>query len=1008
MLSLNVRGIRSTDKRKALFNWLGKEKYDVIFLQETYSTPGVVNIWKSQWRGDIFFSHGTEHSKGVMILFKENFDYEIKVHREDEQGRFIILKSLIQSQPFVFVNIYAPNKIKKQCDFFEEIQKQLDQIELEESCEVIIGGDFNVILDANLDGSGGKPQVKESCKNIENFCSSYDLIDIWRIRNPDIKRFTWRQKNPVVQRRLDFWLITSSLQEEVENVDIIPAIRSDHLAISIHINGIEETERGPSFWKFNSSLLEDEDYIKVITDKYGSWLEEGKDIQDPRVLWDFVKYKIRYETITYSKQKAKRRRDKLSALEEKIKECTANCDEHPIPENINNLEILQTEYNRHYEYIAQGAIIRSRVNWYEHGEKSNKYFLNLENYKKKKSCIRKLVVASEECTTDPKEIMTEIHTFYANLYDTDSCDRDDLSTDEFLRNINTKVLSDEQRELLDKKITTNEYFEALKSFQNNKTPGNDGLTVEFYIGFWHLIWKCLTDALNFAHEHGQLSSSQKQAMITLLEKKDKDRRFVKNWRPISLINVDVKIASKAIAKRLESILPNLIHPNQNGFIKGRSIVDGVRTIEDVLEFAQFTDCSGILMAIDFEKAFDSLNHTFLFKVLEKFNFGPYFLQWIKMFYANVSSCVLNNGFITDLFPVRCGVRQGDPLSPLLFILALETLACRIREDNEIKGSLVKENEIKLTLFADDMTSFLRDIASYHRLLATLQLFSRFSNLKVNNEKTEIFAIGRHRPDQTNYRHEVRTSIKILGIVFDYNTPLRMKANFDSVLKSTNDLLNMWKWRGLTLLGKIQIVKSFIIPKVLSKASLITVTEDFIKEINSLIYRFIWKGNDKIKRAALINDIENGGLKMLDMQSMIFAQRVMILKRFADKDNDSSWKITLNYFLSKAASQSDELPVTTQEHLVVVTGPANRLSLTKEILDFCGALPIYKTEVFPNPVKEQNGTFSKFCCESNDTSETADQFHIESIHILPSQSRETPLKIYIGWKMSKILQLGSRM
>ncbi|KAL9954208.1 hypothetical protein ACROYT_G041712 [Oculina patagonica] len=134
-------------------------------------------------------------------------------------------------------------------------------------------------------------------------CSSYDLIDIWRIRNPDIKRFTWRQKNPVVQRRLDFWLITSSLQEEVENVDIIPAIRSDHLAISIHINGIEETERGPSFWKFNSSLLEDEDYIKVITDKYGSWLEEGKDIQDPRVLWDFVKYKIRYETITYSKNK---------------------------------------------------------------------------------------------------------------------------------------------------------------------------------------------------------------------------------------------------------------------------------------------------------------------------------------------------------------------------------------------------------------------------------------------------------------------------------------------------------------------------------------------------------------------------------------------------------------------------------------------------------------------------------------------------------------------------------
>ena len=112
MLSLNVRGIRSLDKRKALFNWLAKEKSDIIFLQETYSTPGVENIWKSQWRGDIFFSHGSEHSKGVIILLKEKFDCEVKVHREDEQGRFIILKGLIQTQQFVFVNIYAPNKIK--------------------------------------------------------------------------------------------------------------------------------------------------------------------------------------------------------------------------------------------------------------------------------------------------------------------------------------------------------------------------------------------------------------------------------------------------------------------------------------------------------------------------------------------------------------------------------------------------------------------------------------------------------------------------------------------------------------------------------------------------------------------------------------------------------------------------------------------------------------------------------------------------------------------------------
>ena len=246
------------------------------------------------------------------------------------------------------------------------------------------------------------------------------------------------------------------------------------------------------------------------------------------------------------------------------------------------------------------------------------------------------------------------------------------------------------------------------------------------------------------------------------------------------------------------------------------------------------------------------------------------------------------------------------MPPLLLILALEILACQIREDNEIRGILVKGEEIKLTLFVDDMACFPRDMASSFRLVVILQPFSKFSNLQVNNDKTEIFAFGRHSLDQTNFPHKIRTSIKILRICFYYNVLSRMKTNFESILKSIRDILSMWKWRGLTLLGRIQIVKSFIIPKFLSKAALIAVTEDLIKEINSLVYRFIWKGNDKIKRAALINDIEDGGLKMLDIQSMLLAGGggggVMVLKRLADRENKGSWKITLNYFLPQVGGE----------------------------------------------------------------------------------------------------------
>lgn len=146
------------------------------------------------------------------------------------------------------------------------------------------------------------------------------------------------------------------------------------------------------------------------------------------------------------------------------------------------------------------------------------------------------------------------------------------------------------------------------------------------------------ESLQFSHVHGQLSTSQKQALIILLEKKDKDRRFIKNWRPISLINVDVKIASKAMAKRLEPFPSEIIHYNQNGFVKGRSVFDAVRTIDDILEFAEVANRSGILVAIDFEKAFD-FKSQFSFKSVRKIQFWAVFHAVDKNFlYGYIKLC----------------------------------------------------------------------------------------------------------------------------------------------------------------------------------------------------------------------------------------------------------------------------------------------------------------------------------------------------------------------------------
>ena len=308
-----------------------------------------------------------------------------------------MLDVTVQGSNYIMGNVYAPNKIQEQCSFFDKLQQKLDNLVTGQNQRIIIGGDFNVVRDLDLDSSGGSPKEKESAKILENICLNYDLIDIWRIRNPDSKLFTWRQKKPLVQRRLDFWLISDVCQDEIEETGIKTAVRTDHSAIIISFNSLEEQMRGPYFWKINSSLMEDEDYVSAINEKNsGMALAEFNEVTDKRVLWDLIKYRVRQFTIKYSKDKAKKRKQKLVEIETSIEEAEEALRMNSSTSNLENLEKLKMEYDPHFDYMAKGAIICSRANWYEQGEKSNKFFLGLESNRGTKSCIRK-VFTSEAC-----------------------------------------------------------------------------------------------------------------------------------------------------------------------------------------------------------------------------------------------------------------------------------------------------------------------------------------------------------------------------------------------------------------------------------------------------------------------------------------------------------------------------------------------------------------------------------------------------------------------------------
>ena len=291
-------------------------------------------------------------------------------------------------------------------------------------------------------------------------------------------------------------------------------------------------------------------------------------------------------------------------------------------------------------------------------------------------------------------------------------------------------------------LTQEECFEALKNMESDKTPGTDGLPAEFYKVFWSDLSSYLISALNYGFDSGHLSVSQRRGVIKLIPKKDAELYFVKNWRPITLLNTDYKIAAKSIANRIKLILPNLINHDQTGFLKDRFIGENIRLIDGIIQYATEKNIPGLLLFIDFEKAFDSLEWSFIHDTLRSYGFGVSLINWVKTLYSHTESCILNNGWASNFFEIQRGVRQGCPLSPYLFILSAEMLASAVRKSINIKGIYVNGVEIKLSQYADDTTLILD--GSHESLLSSLAMledFSKVSGLRLNDKKTEALWIG---------------------------------------------------------------------------------------------------------------------------------------------------------------------------------------------------------------------------------------------------------------------------
>ena len=348
-------------------------------------------------------------------------------------------------------------------------------------------------------------------------------------------------------------------------------------------------------------------------------------------------------------------------------------------------------------------------------------------------------------------------------------------------------------------------------------------------------------------------------MIKLIEKKGRDKRFIKNWRSISLLNLDTKLISKVFSELIKNVLPSIISENQTTYIKNRFISEGGRLIDDLLEFSNTFKKEGFLVTIDIEKAFDSVNHNFLIATLEKFGFGKTFIQWSKILLKNQESCIINAGKTSKYFKLERRTRQGDPISAYLFILVLEVVFLSIKQNKNIKGIELMQNEFLYTAYADDTTFFLKNKKSVILLTEVFHSFSLYSGLKPNKSKCEIAGIGTLKGVKValcgmECINLNENTIKILGIHYSYDKILENEKNFKKHILNIEGILKIWRLRNLTLEGEIIVFKTLALSKITHLALVKTIPKSTIEQLNKIQKGFIWNSmKPKIKQSTLCNN-----------------------------------------------------------------------------------------------------------------------------------------------------------
>ena len=927
LYQFNINGLKCyqtksyNSKVNEIKSILDRASTTLLNIQETHipnekSMPKFLTHYNHLFDFRTSFSRTDDPSSGILICI--NKTENINHFEVLEPGRLVFLKlenKVTKEVKNIFSGYFKSGNSAKQKELIDEIKaKVISDPSVVDKC--IILGDFNFvtnILDRN------NPSLncidKETAKVWEPFESAYNFQDAFRLTNPKKRIYSFTSRaNKKLKSRIDRCYLSQDLCGKVISSSYISSNSSDHRIYKIRL--ANEIEKGPGLWIFNNQLLKDSIFINSIKNIISIHKTQNL-TENVRFNWDFVKQEAINFSKTFSREKALKEKNEISNLNRELE----NLEQlHPTYLNesiLRKIETVKEKIDVFRKVKYQGTLLRSKFPTFEKHEPGIAFLRSLEKRKGEENTIFSIYdEETKNLVNDNPSIIAAFENYFKKLYTRE--EEDQFFQGKLLSKVDVKIDEDKKIEL-DKKLDEKELFEALKQLKDNKSPGPDGLTKEFYVEFWDdlkiLYMKCIDDI----SQKGELTEMQKRGAIKTNFKKG-DRTRIKNYRPISLLNIDLKIITKALANRLKPILHKVIHDNQT-CIPGRRIETNIHLMQNLIDHVNEADGNLAIIFLDQEKAFDRMSHSFILKTLEKFGFGKYFIKWIETLNNDSKSFVKVNGFETFEFDLERGVRQGCPLSGFLYILAAEVLAINIRKNKSIKGFKygmrnLKPLEHKLSQFADDTSVSVSTLKSIEELFKLLKEYEKATNAKINNDKTEGLWVGKWRTREDKPYNIVwkNDHVKFLGIhignkVGANGTKDLSDLNYAEQVEKIKNKINYWKRKGISLLGRVKIANVFILSRLWYRTRFFTISRYLLNKIEQLIRNFIWedKLGGRVRQEVLNLSYEEGGFQLVDITIKTTVQNIQRIINLMNHENKNFEMFLINSLIGKSTKyQHDRL------------------------------------------------------------------------------------------------------